>query len=50
VFELNLIDLTIRMFSEPTLVLDKDILAAHLKQVKDTKEALMDKVAHDKKS
>jgi hypothetical protein len=49
VFELNLIDLTIRMFSEPTLVLDKDILAAHLKQVKDTKEALMDKVAHDKK-
>jgi DNA polymerase I-like protein with 3'-5' exonuclease and polymerase domains len=49
VFELNLIDLTIRMFSEPTLVLDKDILVAHLKQVKDTKEALMAKVTHDKK-
>ena len=49
VFELNLIDLTIRMFSEPSLVLDKEILAAHLKEVKDTKEALMAKVAHDKK-
>lgn len=49
VFELNLIDLTIRMFSEPSLVLDKEILAAHLKEVKDTKEALMAKVTHDKK-
>ena len=49
VFELNLIDLTIRMFSEPSLVLDKDILEAHLKEVKDTKEALMAKVTHDKK-
>jgi len=49
VFELNLIDLTLRMFSEPTLVLDKEILASHLKEVKDTKEALMAKVSHDKK-
>jgi len=49
VFELNLIDLTLRMFSEPTLVLDKEILASHLKEVKDIKEALMAKVSHDKK-
>jgi len=47
-FELALIDLTIRMFSEPALVLDKEILAGHLKQIKHTKEALMDKVAHEK--
>lgn len=48
-FELALIDLTVRMFSEPTLVLDKEILIKHLKEVKDTKEALLAKVAHDKK-
>jgi len=47
-FELALIDLTIRMFSEPALVLDKEILAGHLKQIKQTKQALMDKVAHEK--
>lgn len=47
-FELALIDLTIRMFSEPALVLDKEILAGHLKQIKHTKEALMEKVAHEK--
>jgi DNA polymerase len=47
-FELALIDLTIRMFSEPALVLDKEILAGHLEQIKHTKEALMDKVAHEK--
>ena len=47
-FELALIDLTIRMFSEPALLLDKEILEGHLKQIKHTKEALMDKVAHEK--
>lgn len=47
-FELALIDLTIRMFSEPALVLDKDILFKHLEQIKATKEALMNKVAHEK--
>jgi DNA polymerase I-like protein with 3'-5' exonuclease and polymerase domains len=47
-FELALIDLTIRMFSEPVLVLDKEILAGHLKQIKHTKQALMDKVVHEK--
>ena len=47
-FELALIDLTIRMFSEPALVLDAEILAEHLKQIKHTKQALMDKVAHEK--
>jgi len=47
-FELALIDLTIRMFSEPALVLDEEILAGHLKQIKHTKQALMDKVAHEK--
>tara|TARA_R100000657_G_C4678816_1_gene126017 strand:+ start:541 stop:2385 length:1845 start_codon:yes stop_codon:yes gene_type:complete len=47
-FELALIDLTIRMFSEPTLRLDADVLKAHLKDVVDKKEALMAKVKHEK--
>ena len=48
-FELNLIDLTTRMFSEPALVLDKEILTGHLKEVVDIKEELMAKVKHEKK-
>ena len=47
-FELALVDLTTRMFSEPTLVLNKTILNDHLKEVKDAKEALMAKVKHEK--
>jgi DNA polymerase len=39
--ELRLIDLTIRMFSEPTLTLDKELLVAHLESVKKKKENLM---------
>lgn len=47
-FELALIDLTTRMFTEPVLELDKDVLKAHLKQVLDTKAELMSKVEHEK--
>ena len=49
VFELALIDLTIRMFSEPQLRLDLDVLNAHLEDIVSKKEALLSKVAHDKK-
>jgi len=48
-FELGLIDLTTRMFTEPRLVLDVDILKAHLQDVEETKAALMEKITHDKK-
>ena len=39
--EMRLIDLTIRMFSEPVLELDKGVLEAHLADVQAKKEALM---------
>jgi DNA polymerase len=39
--ELRLIDLTIRMFTEPSLELDKELLVAHLESVKKKKEDLM---------
>ncbi len=39
--ELKLIDLTIRMFSEPVLRLDESKLTEHLHHVKDNKEELM---------
>ena len=42
--ELRLIDLTIRMFTEPTLVLDKNLLVIHLELVKKKKEQLMELV------
>tara|TARA_R110000765_G_scaffold3635_1_gene11351 strand:- start:230 stop:2089 length:1860 start_codon:yes stop_codon:yes gene_type:complete len=48
-FELDLIDLTTRMFTEPRLVLDVGILKAHLQNVEETKAALMAKIKHDKK-
>ena len=47
VFELQLIELTMRMFSEPMLELDKEILEAHLESVKKKKQELMDKVSHE---
>ena len=47
-FEMKLIDLTIRMFSEPVLQLDKDILTAHLNDVKEKKAALLNKALIDK--
>ena len=42
--ELKLIDLTIRMFSEPSLVLDKGVLNRHLNYVQITKNLLMHKL------
>ena len=46
--ELKLIDLTIRMFTEPTLGLDITILADHLANVQAKKAKLMDAVTADK--
>ena len=48
VSELRLIDLTIRMFSEPVLKLDKSVLSSHLDNVQANKEALMSKLNYDK--
>lgn len=42
--ELKLIDLTIRMFSEPVLRLNKGILTMHLERVKADKEELMNAI------
>ena len=36
--ELKLIDLTLRMFTEPTLILDTDVLRKHIKEIKNKKE------------
>jgi len=46
--EFRLIDLTIRMFTEPVLQLDKKVLTAHLTSVRDKKELLMSKMLIDK--
>ena len=46
--ELRLIDLTIRMFTEPTLRLDKQVLTDHLQEVQAKKEALMSRLNYDK--
>lgn len=40
--ELKLIDLTLRMFTEPHLILDKAVLQLHLKEVKERKAELLD--------
>jgi DNA polymerase I-like protein with 3'-5' exonuclease and polymerase domains len=40
--ELKLIDLTIRMFTEPTLRLDESLLQQHLIEVKERKKILLD--------
>ena len=45
--ELNLIDLTIRMFTEPMLQLDKTLLASHLKEVVEKKDSLLAKALID---
>jgi len=42
--ELRLIDATLRMFLEPRLVLDKDLLVSHLAAVKDYKQQLLEDV------
>lgn len=46
--ELRLIDLTMRMFTEPVLALDKAALEAHLETVKAHKETLMVKLNYEK--
>ena len=46
--ELRLIDLTIRMFSEPVLQLDVGILKKHLVEVKEKKENLLSKMLIEK--
>lgn len=46
--ELQLIDLTMRMFTEPVLCLDETALKKHLEDVKAHKEALMAKMNYDK--
>jgi len=46
--ELNLIDLTIRMFTEPVIELDEARLMSHLQLVQIHKEQLMDKLSHDR--
>jgi len=48
-FELDLIDLTIRMFTEPVLVLDKEALQAHMQAVVAKREELMARVTQDPK-
>lgn len=49
--ELQLIDETIRMYTEPMLVLDKDILVQHLRQVKtETQDALKTVITHAAKN
>jgi len=40
--ELRLIDLTLRMFTEPTVELDRGLLDSHLEDVKDRKDKLLD--------
>ena len=46
--EQRLVDLTIRMFSEPVLTLDKNILESHIIRVQATKAELMSKLNYDK--
>lgn len=46
--EIKLIDLTIRMFSEPVLELDTDVLRDHLAAVQRKKAELLEKVEADK--
>jgi DNA polymerase len=48
VSELRLIDLTLRMFTEPVLVLDKSALVSHLDDVQTRKARLLDKALVDK--
>jgi len=46
--ELRLIDLTVRMFSDPVLRLDTKVLDSHLATVKEKKEKLLNAAASDK--
>ena len=42
--EIMVIDQTLRMYTEPKIVLDKSLLKIHLKQVRDRKQALLEKI------
>ena len=48
--ELKLIDVTLKMFSEPVLMLDTPLLEAHLEDVKNRKEILLRAVNEDRES
>ena len=48
--ELKLIDLTVRMFTEPTLQLDLPLLEQHLDEVRNRKEELLTKANADKET
>jgi DNA polymerase len=48
--ELKLIDITIRMFSEPLLPLDTPLLEAHLEDVRNRKELLLEAIQQDRES
>lgn len=48
--ELKLIDITVKMFSEPTLELDTPLLEAHLEDVKNRKELLLQAVQQDREA
>lgn len=48
--ELKLIDLTIRMFSEPTLRLDDEVLRDHVDSIKAKKDLLLGKALVDKEN
>ena len=48
--ELKLIDITIRMFSEPMLELNTPLLEAHLEDVKNRKERLLQAVQQDREA
>lgn len=48
--ELRVIDCTLRMFVEPSLVLNKEMLEAHLKDVKDKKAAWLEAAEADTKT
>jgi DNA polymerase I-like protein with 3'-5' exonuclease and polymerase domains len=49
VIELQLIDLTMRMFTEPAIQLDKQLLDNHLTEIADHKKSLMLRIEHDQK-
>jgi DNA polymerase I-like protein with 3'-5' exonuclease and polymerase domains len=46
--ELELIDLTIRMFTEPVLKLDKTVLANHLVEIRSSKDMLLKNITENK--
>jgi len=48
IIELNLIDLTIRMFTEPVLQLNTDVLVKHLREIQQQKTDLLNKALIDK--